>query len=238
MISGFYNTLFYQPLYNGLIFLMDILPWIDAGLAVILFTLIVKLILFPLSKKAVITQQKIKKYDSELKEIKEKYKDRQEQAQKMLDFYKEKKINPFSSFFVILIQLPIIFALYRIFLSSGLPIIQEDILYPFVSVPKFVDMVFLGIVDITMKSWVLAILVGVTSFAQMKITMPPLDLKKKANNFKEDLAKSMSIQMRFVFPIIALFISYNLAGAIALYWLTSNSFAILQEMVLKKHKEN
>jgi len=234
MISGLYNTVFYQPLYNGLIFLMDIVPWIDAGVAVIVFTIIVKLILFPFSRKAVLTQQKIKKYDSELKAIKEKYKNKQEQAQQTLNFYKEKGINPFSSFFLILLQLPIIFALYKIFLSSGLPEIKGDILYSFVAVPQNVDMVFLGLIDISLKSWVLAILVGVTSFAQMRISMPKLDLTEKSRSFKQDLARSMSIQMRYVFPLIALFISYSLSGAIALYWLTSNVFTIGQELFLKR----
>lgn len=234
MFSSLYNTAFYQPLYNGLIFLIDIVPWIDAGVAVIVFTIIVKLILFPFSRKAVLTQQKIKKYDSELKDIKEKYKNRQEQAQQTLNFYKEKGINPFSSFFLILVQLPIIFALYKIFLSSGLPGIKEDILYSFVAAPQNVNMVFLGLVDITLKSRVLAILVGITSFAQMRISMPKLDLKEKSSSFKQDLARSMSIQMRYVFPLIALFISYSLSGAIALYWLTSNLFTIGQELFLKR----
>jgi len=235
MISGFYNTVFYQPLYNGLIFLIDIVPWIDAGVAVIVFTLIVKLILFPLSRKAVLTQQRIKKYDGELKAIKEKYKNRQEQAQHMLNFYKDKNINPFSSFFLILIQLPIIFALYRIFLSSGLPEIQENILYSFVPVPQVVDMVFLGLIDISLKNWILAVIVGVTTFIQMRLSMPKVDFKAgSTKSFKEDLARSMSVQMKYVFPLIALFISYSLSGAIALYWLTSNLFTIAQEIILKR----
>ena len=236
----FYQAVIYQPLYNGLIFLMDIIPWADAGVAVVLFTIIVKLILFPLSKKAVVTQQKMRQFDPELKKIKEKYKDKQEQAKQMFAFYKEKKLNPFSSFFLILIQIPIVYALYSIFMSSGLPQIKEEILYSFVNVPPAVDMVFLGLVDISLKSWILVILVGVTAFLQMKIAMPKIDLKEKGKTFKDDLARSMSVQMKYVFPVIAAVISYTISGAIALYWLTSNLFAIGQEIYIKRKikKEN
>jgi len=219
---------------------MDIIPWADAGVVVILFTIIVKFILFPLSKKAVVTQQKMKQYDPELKKIKEKYKDKQEQAKAMFDFYKEKKLNPFSSFFLILIQIPIVYALYSIFMSSGLPQIRSEILYSFVSTPQNVDMVFLGLTDITSKSFILAALVGITAFLQMKISMPKIDFKEKGKSFKDDLARSMSVQMKYVFPIIAAVISYTISGAIALYWLTSNLFAIGQEIYIKRkiRKEN
>ena len=213
---------------------MDTIPWADAGVVVVLFTLIIRLVLFPLSKKALLTQKKIKKFEPELKKIKEQYKDREEQAKKTMELYKEKGINPFSSFFLILIQLPIIIGLYRIFLSSGLPTIQESILYSFVSVPASVNMIFLGMVDITTRNWPLALLVGIATFIQMRLSMPALDLKNtQKGDFKADLAKSMHIQMRFVFPLLAIFISYGLSGAIALYWLTSNLFSIGQEIYIK-----
>lgn len=233
-MSWLYNTLMYEPLYNGLIFLMDI--GADAGVAVVVLTLIVRFILFPLSRKAVITQQNVKRFQPEIDAIKEKYKkDRQEQARKILELYKEKGINPFSSFFLILIQLPIIFALYRIFWASGLPEIKQNILYSFVPVPESVNMVFIGIFDIASKSWVLAVLVGITTFVQMKLSMPALKgAKPIGQSFKDDLARSMNIQMRYFFPVISIFISYTLSGAIALYWLTSNLFTIGQEIVIKR----
>ncbi len=237
MISGLYNLLIYQPLYNGLIFLIDIIPWSDAGMAVILLTLFVKLILFPFSRKATLTQQKMKQSEPEIRKIKEQYqKNRQEQAKKMFDLYREKGINPFSSFFLILIQLPIIIALYRIFWGSDLPQIDESLLYSFITVPQNVNMVFLGLVDIALKSWPLAILVGLSTFFQMKLSMPVSAPKPAApgQSFKDDLARSMSVQMRYFFPFVALFISYSLSGAVALYWLTSNLFAIAQELILKR----
>jgi YidC/Oxa1 family membrane protein insertase len=128
MFSYLYNAVFYKPLYNGLIYLFNLIPFADAGIVVIIFTIIVKIILFPLSIKATKSQMEMKSIEPQLKEIKEKYKDNKEElSKKTIELYKEKEINPFSGFFVLLIQLPIIIALYSVFLRSGLPNIKTDI---------------------------------------------------------------------------------------------------------------
>jgi len=232
------TTIFYEPLYNGLVFVMWLLPVSDAGVAVIVFTVIVKFILFPLSRKAVQTQMRMKEYEGELNKIKENNKeDKQKQAQEMMDFYKEKGINPFSSFLLILIQLPIIIALYHIFLNAGLPEINTDLLYSLVYAPEAVTTNLFGLEILTVsgKSWVLALLAAVTSFFQIRYSMPPMKKKMSSEpNFKEDLARSMNVQMRYVFPVIVFFIAWSISGAIALYWLTSNLFTIGQEIVVRK----
>lgn len=231
---GFLKIIFYQPLYNGFVFLMDLLPWIDAGLAVIFFTVIVKLLLFPLSKKAVRTQLSMKAIAPEIEALKIKYKDnREEQARATMALYKEKGINPFSSILVIFIQLPIIFSLYYIFLRSGLPAIDTGLLYSFIPVPEAVNISFLGLIDISAKSWFLAILAAVTSFFQIRYSVPSYKAKND-KSFKDDLAKSMNIQMRYIFPVIVLFIAYSVSGAVALYWTTSNLFTLGQELVIRK----
>lgn len=243
MISSFFNVTLYQPLYNGLIFLMDLLPFIDAGVAVVLFTILVKLILFPLSKSAVATQFKMRQLAPELEELKKKYKDdKQEQARQTMELYRENKINPFSSILLIFIQLPIIFALYFVFLKGGLPDIDTDLLYSFVPTPQNVDIMFLGLFNIAEKSFILALAAAVTNFFQIRFSIPkytPKERKKgEAPSFKDDLAKSMNVQMRYVFPVIVLVIAANLAGAIAIYWTTSNLFTIGQELVIRKTVKN
>lgn len=238
-MSQIFHTYFYQPLYNGLIFLMDTIPWFDAGVIIIIFTIIVKLVLYPLSRKATIAQIEMKKIEPELNTIKEKYKDdKPEQARQTMALYKNKKINPFGSLLPIFIQLPIIFALYFVFLRSGLPEINHDLLYSFVSEPKNINMNFLGLINITGKSVALALLAAVSSFFQMKFsmasqTLPPKDPKAKPS-FQNDFARSMNLQMRYLFPIIVFFISYSISGVIAIYWLTSNLFTIGQEFYVKK----
>ena len=92
-MSSLFHLFFYEPLYNGLIFLIGVLPWADVGIVVILFTCIVKLALFPLSKKSVLTQIRMKEIQPELDAIKEKHKDnKQEQALKVMALYREKRL--------------------------------------------------------------------------------------------------------------------------------------------------
>ena len=239
MISGLYHTIIYEPLYNSLVLLMDIIPWADAGVVVILLTIIVKLILFPLSLKAVRTQIQMKKIEPELKKIQEEYKkNKQEQAIQTMRLYKERGVRPFLSVLLIFIQIPIILALYQVFWRGGLPNINQDILYSFVKVPESVNMVFLGVIDIASKSIILALIVGVTAFIQTSIMMS----RSKPNptekgTFKHDLVRSMNIQMKYVFPVIAIFISYSISVAISLYWITSNLFTIGQELYLKRRTD-
>lgn len=235
-MSFLYNNFVYEPLYNGLVFLISILPWIDVGVAVALFTVIVKLILFPLSYRSVKTQANMKKIEPELNAIKLKFQDKQEQARQVMALYKEKKVNPFSGFFLILIQIPIIFALYSIFLHSGLPSINIDMLYSFVKAPISVDMNFLGLIDIAKKSIILSLLAGITQFFQIKFSMPKpaVTPDNSTASFKNDLARSMSFQMRYIMPIIVFFISYSISAAIAIYWSVSNLFMIGQEVYVRR----
>ena len=240
-----FRTLFYEPLYNLLLFILNVFPWADLGVAIIILTLLVKIALFPLSIRAVKTQQAMKKIEPEVKAVQEKHKDdRQTQALEMMALYKKHEIKPFSSFLVILIQLPIIFALYYVFLRGGFPEIDMSIVYSFIAVPEQVSTMFLGFIEMTKRSIGLSILAALTQFVHARLTFG----KKKKNNqeqsktdepsFKATFAKSMGVQMQYIFPILVFFISYSLSSAIALYWATSNIFHIGQEFyVRKKYKK-
>lgn len=219
---------------------MDVLPWIDAGVAIVIFTIIVKLILFPLSRKAVTTQLKMKKVEPELADLKEKYKnDKQEYARKTMELYKRNKINPFASILLIFIQLPIIFALYKVFIV-GFDNIDTAILYSFVAKPDFINTMFLGFFDISGKSLILAILAGVTAFIQIRYSVPPLAKQpvkanmSKEEKFKHDLTRTMGVQMRYMLPALAFIVSWTVSGAIAVYWITSNLFTLVQELVIRR----
>ena len=157
MIGEVFNTVFFNPIYNGLIFLLDVVPFIDVGIAVILVTVVVKLVLFPFSLKMVKTQLAVKALEPEITKLKETHKkDKQEQAKQTMALYKEKGVNPFSGFLLILIQIPVIFALYWVFLRGGLPEINVDILYSFTPIPENINMNFLGLIDVSQKCIVCA----------------------------------------------------------------------------------
>ena len=122
MITNIFHVLISQPLYNCFVFLINVFPYLDAGVIVIIFTIIVKIFLLPLSIKASKAQIEMKSAEKDLALIKEKYKDnKEEQSKQTIEYYKQKGINPFAGIFVLLIQLPIIIGLYRVFLTSGLP---------------------------------------------------------------------------------------------------------------------
>ncbi|MBU1046339.1 YidC/Oxa1 family membrane protein insertase [Patescibacteria group bacterium] len=241
MISYIFNNVFFNPIYNGLVYLIDILPWVDMGVAVILITIAVKLIIFPLTKKSIQLQITQKKIEPELKKIKEKFKDnKEEQARKIMDLYRENDLNPLSGIMIMIIQIPIIFALYFVFLKGGLPEVNSELLYSFVKIPTEIHTLFIGLIDMTQKSLLLAILAGISQYIQIQLILPKLDFKRnngQKRDFKDDLTKSMHLQMKFVMPVIIIIISYNLPSAIALYWITSNIFMIGQEMFVKRKME-
>ncbi len=237
MFSSLYHTFIFNPLYNGLIALMDIFPWMDAGIAVIIFTIIVRLILFPLSKKAIVTQVRMKEIQPEIDKLRETEKDRQVQAAKMMQIYKDKKVSPFSSFLVLLIQLPIIYALYSIFIRSGLPQVNTELLYSFVNVPT-PNMHFLNLIDISQKSILLAVLAAIAQFLQLHFSLASMAPAPGSKNPQMDMAHNMSKSMKYVFPVIVFLISYNISAVVALYWTVSSLFTLAQELVVRKHLKN
>jgi len=238
MFSSVFNAVLYRPLYNAFIGLIGAFPWLDAGIVVVLFTVIIKLILFPLSQKSVRSQIEMKKIQPQIDQIKLKYPDnKQEQALQTMNLYKESGVNPFSGIFLALIQLPILIALYMVFYRGGLTNINTEFLYSFIHVPAQINKFFLGIFDITEKNTILAIVVAVGQFFQIKFTLPAnkkVEGGKKDVSFQGELAKSMSMQMKYVMPIFMFFIARSFASLVSLYLITSSIFAIGQEIYMRK----
>jgi len=236
-MSQLFNNFLVIPLYNLLVLILTHVPFVDLGFAVILLTIVVRLILFPLSKSSIKTQLKMKDIQKPIEEIKQKYKDdQQKMAIETMKFYKENDIKPFSGILLLFIQLPIIFALYFVFLKEGLPNIDLSLLYSFVQAPQFVNPNFLGIFNLASKSVTLALLAGATQFLQARLMLKKnnADTAKKEEGFQNDLMKSMQIQMQYVLPGLMIAFSYSLGAVVALYFTTSNIFSILQEIYLKK----
>ena len=239
MFSTIWHTVFFDPIYNGLISFVNIIPGADLGLAIIALTIVVKLVLLPLSLKAARTQLVMRTLEPKLAELKERFKnDREQLARKTMDAYKEAGVNPFASIFLVFLQIPIIIALYLSVFSGGgvkFPEVNVELLYSFISIPETVNMMFLGFVDIAAKSLPLALLAGVTQFIHTSLAMPPVAPRDKdaAPSFGEDFKRSMQLQMKYVMPVIIFFVAYTISAAIALYFLVSNIVAIGQEYVVR-----
>jgi YidC/Oxa1 family membrane protein insertase len=241
-MSSIWHTFFFDPVYNTLVFFIDIFPRGDVGLAIIATVVVVKLVLLPLSIKAVKTQKILREIEPKLKEIKEKFKDnREEQAKAMMAIYKEAGMNPFASILLLFIQIPIVIALYLAVSKGGgvpLPDINTDLLYSFIPVPEMADMLFLGLLDIAEKSLPLALLAGIAQFFQVRLAMPPLPPRdpNAAPDLKEDFMRNMQLQMRYVMPVLIFIAAYVLSASIALYFFVSNVVGILQELYVKRHR--
>jgi YidC/Oxa1 family membrane protein insertase len=236
MSDGFFSTIVTTPLYNGMVLLMGALPWADLGVVIILFTCIIRLILFPLAQKSVKTQIVMQEIQPKLDAIKEQFKgDPQQQAARTMAVYKENGLNPFASILFMFIQIPIIFGLYFMFLHAGFPSIDSNFLYSFIHVPTGVDTMFLGFIDMTVKSIPIAILAGVFQFIQAQLMKMPKPKQDDKPSFGKEFTKSLNFQMKYVFPLIIIFVAAALPASIALYWATSNVFSIGQELYVRKH---
>jgi YidC/Oxa1 family membrane protein insertase len=242
MFSTFWHTVFFDPIYNLLVFFIDSVRNGDVGLAIIATVVVVKMLLLPLSIKAAKTQKIMREIDPKIKEIKEKYKDdKQRLAQETMLAYKDAELNPFASVLVAFLQIPIIIALYFAVSKGGgvhLPNINTTLLYSFVHAPSTVTMHFLGLVDIAAKSLPLAFAAGVTQYLFTSMTLPKLAPRQEGApvSMKDDFARNMNLQMRYVMPIFIVFIAYSLSATIALYFFVSNLVAIAQEFYVRKHR--
>jgi len=228
MLKTVWNALLYQPLVNILALLVAIMPGGDVGLAIITLTILVKLLLFPLSQRSIVNQAKMNELAPELQKIKNSGKSKEEQAQLTLELYNENKTNPFSGCLLLFIQIPIIFALYSVF-YKGISF-DPSLLYSFVGTPEKVSMLFLGLLDLGKKSILLALLAGASQYFQAHFMPRPAATLEETGSVSESFAKSMRFQMKYFFPIVVAFIAYNISGAVALYWITSNIVSIGQQL--------
>lgn len=231
MISAAFHTFIYEPIYNALVFFVDLLPSHDIGLAVIIVTVIVRFLLYPLANRAIKAQKAMKDIAPEIEALKKKYKDKpEEQGRAMFALYRERDVHPFAGILVILIQLPVLLGLYWVFARGGFPAVDAGILYPFVQVPAAIKMEFLGLIDMGGHSLLLAVLAAITQFIYTRLSMGPRGAKTAAEaSFSEDMARSFDIQARYVLPVMIGFFAYFVAAAAPLYWITGNLFMIAQE---------
>ena len=238
MLATIYNTILVDPLLNLLVFFYNLLGS-DIGLAIIAVTVLVRLILYPSFKKQLESQKKLSALQPQLQEIKEKHKDDKEaQSRAMMDFYKQNKVNPFGSCLPMLVQLVILFALYRVFLE-GLNGEALTTLYSFVSNPGDINPISLGFLDLAEGSLVLAVITGTAQFFQGKlmVKMQPKQ-KKSSTDTGAMISNMMSKQFVYIFPVITVVIGAQLPAGLLVYWLVTTLFAIGQQyIIIRKPQE-
>ncbi len=239
MLHFIYTDIIYRPLLNLLIFFYHYIP--DIGVVIVLLTLLIRLILAPSFHKSLKSQSSLSALQPKLNELREKYKDNKEgQAKAMMELYKEHKINPFSSCLPLLIQLPILIALYQVFVRA----LNSHLtgLYSFVSNPGTINPYFLKLIDLSRSGYgahgyywpalVLGVLAGATQFWQSKLMMP------KASGAQDTTTRVMSLQTTYILPIISVVIAVKLPAGLPLYWVVTTLFAVAQQYYIMRKKPN
>jgi len=234
-LSEIFNLIFYQPLFNALIFLYQYLPGHDFGMAIIFLTIFIRLALFPLSIQSLKSQKVLNDLQPKIKEIQEKYKnDREKQAEELISLYQKERINPFSGFFSLFIQLPILIALYQVFRKGFLPEAMTN-LYGFVPHPGKINPYFFGLINLSSPNSVLALLAGIFQFFQIK-TLSPKIQKIKEKDALSQFSGIFQKQFLYLFSFLTILILIKYPSAISLYWLVTTLFSIFQQSYVKSSR--
>jgi YidC/Oxa1 family membrane protein insertase len=197
------------PLLEGMKFLYRYIP--NYGWVIIIITIVIRIIFFPLNAKSMKSMKKMQALQPKIKELKDKYKnDKQKMNIEMMALYKKNDVNPMGGCLPMLIQIPILFALFRL-----LPITIEFRHQPFI----------FWIRDLTAKDpyYVTPILMGISMIYQQKLSPTSVDPKQA--------------QIMMFMPIIFTFLFLNFSSGLVLYWLTSNILAIGQQYLMNRNTE-
>ncbi|MDD3487049.1 MAG: YidC/Oxa1 family membrane protein insertase [Candidatus Moranbacteria bacterium] len=227
-MSQLFHTFVYQPIFNALIFFYNIIPGHDLGVAIILLTILIRAILYPLSQKQIESQKKMQELQPEIKRIQEKYKsDKEKQGRELMNLYKEKKVNPASGCLPLVVQIVFIIALYRA-LEAGINFSQCTDIYSFITCPGKIATGFLGIMDLAKPNIILAAVAAGAQYWQTKMMMGAAPSSSPAGD-KADFTQVMNKQMLYLGPILTLFIGAKFPAGLPLYWLVMTLFMIAQQ---------
>ena len=246
-IKTFFSAIIFQPLYNALIVLYVMVP--DLGVAIILLTVIIRFLLMPLSKKSIASQKKMQEIQPQLKALQKKYKDdKTMQGQKVMEFYKEKKINPASGCLPMIVQLIFLIALYRVFMLGLDPEASTELLYNFVKNPGQLNTIAFGFFDLSVPNIPLALVAAALQFYQAKMMMAKQEKEKKARDEKEkkngndkedepDFGMMVQKQLVYMGPVITIIIGIQFPAGLILYWTVTTIFMIIQQYFVLNEDE-
>lgn len=227
------HTILYQPVYNLFVLILLVMPGHNLGLAIIVLTILVRIVLIPLKYKSLESQMKMRELQPELKRIQESHKDdKQAQSMAMMQLYKERGANPASGCLPTLIQLPLLLVLFYVFKNGFGPEQYKD-LYPFVTQPESVSTTFLWVKDLSQpdRLYILPLLAGVSQFFYSKMIMQSMPSTGGSN----DISAIMSKQMTYLFPIMTVFVAASFPAALSLYWVVGTLVDWLLQHRGEKH---
>ena len=230
-----YHRFFFEPILNILIFFYNIVPGHDIGIAIILLTLLIKLVLLPFGAQSIKSQKALQDIQPKLEELKRKYKDDKEKlASETMKLYREQKVNPLSSCLPLLIQFPFLIAVYQAF-RTGLST-AELTTYSFITNPGHINAIAFGLFDFSKPNIVIAILAGLSQYVQTKMLMTkrPKTADKGAKD--EQLMASMNASMQYFMPFLTILIGMQLPAGLSFYWLLTTILTVIQQKFIFSKK--
>ncbi|MEI7512835.1 MAG: YidC/Oxa1 family membrane protein insertase [Candidatus Uhrbacteria bacterium] len=240
MIGNLFNAIFFQPILNLLVWLYVTVPGQDIGIAIILLTVVIKLLLYPLTHLQIKQQRAMQSLQPKIDEIRKRLKDdKEKQAAELMELYKKDKVNPVASCLPLLIQLPVFIALFSA-LKTGLQSQGLNMLYPFVANPQTINVLFLGIFDLAKPNYILAVLAGAVQFWQTRQIMKPpaatITVAPEVTGAEgakdESMTAIMNKQMMYMMPIMTIVIGFSLPGGLTLYWLVMSLLTVAQQWLV------
>lgn len=250
-IGFLWTAIFYQPLYNILIFFISITPGHNLGVGIILLTIVIRTILLIPSQNALKSQRKLQEIQPKLNRIKEKYKDNQEMiAKETMAIWKENKVNPMGSCLPLLIQFPVLIALYYV-VQDGLNPDNAYLLYGALQNFNFhlIQVNFLNLIDLTqVNSIVMPLIVGGFQFLQMKLAIAKTNKQRAkeaaqnggANKEKKGKMSEMEMtnnMMLYIMPVMIALFTASVPAGVGLYWTVSTLYGIGQQLVVNSQVE-
>lgn len=239
MISQFFYVVLYQPLFNLFVWLYNIVPGHDAGLVILIITVLIRLLVYPLTNSAIKAQKSLQELQPKMDEVKKQYAgDQQKQAQALMELYKTNKVNPFASCLPLLVQLPILIALYTVLRDGLAGANLSTALYGAVAHPGSINTLAFGFLDMQKSNWVLALLAGAAQFWQSKMMSRKAPPKAAGAGGKdEDTMAMMNKQMLYMMPAMTVIIGLGLQSGLTLYWFFSTLLMALQQLWMFRKKE-
>ena len=247
MIGSLFNEVLYRPFLNVLILFYRLTG--DLGISIILLTLLIKFLLYPLLKKQLSSRQDMKKIQPKLEAVKKQHKDdKEKQGKAILALYKEEGVSPAAGCVPSLIQLPILIALYRVFLpgkalviNGGHLSIAENMLYswPILQGITEINKISLGIIDLTEKNIPLAVLSAVLQYLLTKMSIDTNigkgdGDKEGSMDTSTQMQKAMNTQMIYFMPVLTFFFGMSFPAALPLYWSASTAISIVQQWYFER----
>jgi YidC/Oxa1 family membrane protein insertase len=224
-----FNTILIHPLLNLLVFVYQYIP--DIGVVIIILTVLIRLVLLPSFHKSLKHQRALQQLQPKMQEIKEKHKDDQaKQAEAMMELYRVHKVNPLSSCLPILIQLPLLLALYRVFIQS---LNGQELhgLYNFIPHPDHIGTMFLGLIDLAAKNnYVLAATAAILQYIQTRMS------QNKNNQPSDQTTRMLTNYMLYLLPAMTFFLGVQFPAGLSLYWITTTLFGIAQQYYILRRE--